>query len=265
MHRWLLPLLLAVPACAHGADDAPKPSELTTVEAFCEARAAAECSDGAVSRCKVKDRTTCLAARKSSCKAAVPQGVKLVPQRADLCVKAVSGAYEDAKLGADELRAVDKACNVGLFAGPFGPRASCTTSFDCDATQNLECVKAYGASEGKCLVPVLVAAASSCAGEADRCPDDSFCDGTTKVCVPKRAEGQQCQPGYAYCTDDLVCQGGGPFGGHCNAKAVVGEQCSLDSECATGICEKPAKATVGNCAETMELSPLSNACAGFGS
>lgn len=219
----------------------------------------------AVTKCKIKDRTTCLAARKSSCKAAVPQGVKLVPQRADLCVKAVSGAYEDAKLGADELHAVDKACNVGLFAGPFGPRAACTTNVDCDATQNLECVKAYGASEGKCLVPVLVAPASSCAGEADRCTDDSFCDGTTKVCVAKRAEGQQCQPGYAYCTDDLVCQGGGRFRGPLQRqgrrrRAVQPRQRVRDEHL------REARQVHGRqLHQVMELSPLSNACAGFGS
>lgn len=258
-------LAFGATACAHGADDAPPPPTLTTVEAFCDARATAECSEQAVLRCKAKDRAACLAARRAACKAAVPQGVKLVPPRADACVAAVGSAYADAKLSSEERAAIDAACARGLFAGPFGPRARCTTDVDCDASQGLECVRAWGAPDGKCLVPVLVGAAGACGGEADRCPADAYCDGTTKVCAARHAEGQQCQDGYSACAAGLVCVGSGPFGGRCLAKAVIGEQCAQDAECASGICEKPAKAAVGNCADVVDLSPLSDACAGFGS
>lgn len=261
----LLALPLAFTACARGADDAPPPPTLTTVEAFCEARATAECSEPTVTRCKVKDRAACVAARRTACKAAVPQGVKLVPQRAEACVAAVESAYADAKLAGEERAAIEAACEKGLFAGPFGPRARCTTDVDCDASQGLECVKAWGAADGKCLVPVRVGPAAACGGEADRCPADSFCDGTTKVCTARHAEGQQCQDGYSACAVGLVCLGSGPFGGRCVAKAVTGEQCSAHGECASGICEKPAKAAVGNCADVVDLSPLSDACTGFGS
>ncbi len=238
---------------------------MTTVEAYCTARAEAECSPTAIARCKVKDTATCVAARKTTCRAAVPQGVKLVARRAEACVKALGEAYADAKLGPDELKSVSLACDSGVFAGPYGARAACTTSVDCDASQGLECLKNYGETTGKCLVVNRVEPAASCAGEADRCPASWYCETTTKVCVASKTSGEKCQPGYVYCAAGLECLGGGPFGGACRELGGTGEACDNDARCASGICEKPSKATVGNCAETLELSPLSNSCVGFGS
>jgi hypothetical protein len=260
-------VLVLLASCAAGSESPPPDpgTRYDSLETFCAARARAECSDVVVQKCKSKGRDACVAARTDHCKGSMPQGVRYNPAGADACIRAVTDAYADAKLSAAESANIDDACGPKVFVGKGTARDRCESNWDCDASVGLVCMRAYGKDEGKCLVPHVVEPASSCADEADVCPSDSYCDTMTKVCVPKHASGESCQPGYIECVDTAVCAGGGPFGGGCRDKLQDGDTCAQSIDCMNGLCEKPTGAAMGTCSASLELSPLSAACTGFGS
>jgi hypothetical protein len=262
--RLLFFALLA--GCAAGAEAPPETAaSLDSLEAFCAARAKAECNDKVVKGCKSRTKDGCVAARKASCQSSVPQGVRYDAGAAGSCIAAVTDAYSDAMLSPEETKRLAEVCGPKVFVGKGTARDRCTSDWDCDASIGLSCLKSWGKDEGMCLVPHRVETASACDGEADVCPLDSFCDDQTKVCVPKHAPGETCQPGLILCMDTAVCAGGGPFGGGCKDKLSLGETCRLDEDCKDGLCEKPTGAPMGSCAAALELTPLSAACMGFGS
>jgi hypothetical protein len=263
----LLTLVLLTFACAAGSEDSQeKPAAMySSLDDFCRARAAAECSDMVLQKCRVKDRNACIAARTTACKTAIPQGVKYVPIAGEACIRTVRDSYSDALLYGVELTAIQRACSTKVFGGPGLAREPCTVDYDCDGTKGLECIRAYNADEGKCLTPVQVGPGASCAGEADQCPHDFYCDQRDKICKPRPIAEEPCQPGYMPCVEAAMCSGGGPFGGSCKAKAGIGEPCRYDVDCAELACEKPSGSPNGTCASVITMSPLSAACNGFGS
>ncbi|MGZ3417967.1 MAG: hypothetical protein ACXWUG_19855 [Polyangiales bacterium] len=261
----LFAVVVLVGCAAGGATPPETGASLDSLDAFCAARAKAECNDTVVKSCKSKTKDACVASRTAICKSSVPQGVRYDADAAGTCIDAVTEAYADAKLGPGEITGLADVCGPKVFVGKGTARDRCTSDWDCDASIGLVCLKAWGKDEGKCLVPNLVPTAAACDGEADVCPSDSYCDDQTKVCVPKHAPGESCQPGLIFCMDTAVCAGGGPFGGGCKDKLSLGETCRLDSDCKDGLCEKPTGAPMGACAAELELSPLSSACTGFGS
>lgn len=254
-----------VAACAHGSvDTEPTSNRFASLDEFCKGRAEAECNDTVLAKCRVKERSACVAARVAACKSTIPQGVKYVPTAGEACIKTVRDAYSDAMLQGGELRAIEKACSTKVFGGPGVARDPCTVDYDCDGTKGLECIRTWAQDEGKCLAPVAVGPGASCAGEADRCPDEFYCEYTNKICKPRPIPGEQCQPGWAPCVETAMCAGAGPFGGGCKAKPAVGDPCRYDSDCADAACEKPSGSPNGVCATVLTMSPLSAACMGFG-
>lgn len=253
--------------CAAGSEDVPeKPvARYASLDDFCRGRAEAECNDTVLGKCRVKDKNACITSRAAICKASIPQGVTYVATAGEACIRTVRDAYGDAALQGAELTAIQRACSTKVFGGPGVARDPCTVDYDCDGTRGFECIRGWGQDQGKCLVPVAVGAGAACSGEADRCPDDFYCDFTSKVCKPRPGAGEPCQPNYTPCVDQAVCVGGGPFGGGCRAKSSAGESCRYDSDCADGACEKPSGSPKGACAPVITMSPLSDACSGFGS
>ncbi|GAC1394429.1 MAG: hypothetical protein NVSMB47_03390 [Polyangiales bacterium] len=254
--------------CAAGAaDPVPRadaqgsaPPKPTTVEAYCQARAEAECTEVVRARCKSKSVASCVAGRIVACKDAVPQGDTFVAANVDGCLAAVKEAYADAKLSKAELTAIADACGPKLFSGPGVARAPCTSDFDCATVSGLVCVHALDGS-GKCLAPHRVQPAQTCANEDDVCTAGFFCEGKAKTCQPKAALGEQCFSAIP-CADGMYCIAS-PFGGGCRAKAGAGEGCKLDDDCATGLCDKLSGGSAGNCTDALDLNPLGATCVGF--
>ncbi len=76
------------------------------------------------------------------------------------------------------------------------------------------------------------------------------------TCGPPQPQGAACDQ-YFQCAYDLQCEGAdlGEERGTCEALRAVGSDCSIDLECATGVCDYPDDATVGACA-----APISAMC-----
>lgn len=264
---WVVTLFSLLGGCAAGSEDAPvKPAvRYASLDDFCRGRAEAECNDTVVQKCRVKDRVACMTSRAALCRSTIPQGVTYVAAAGESCIRAVRDAYADAQLHGSELVAIARACSSKVFGGPGVAREPCTVDYDCDGTKRLECITTWGQDQGKCLAPNPVGPGASCAGEADRCPEDFYCETRDKICKPRPLAAEPCQPGYMPCVEQAMCSGGGPFGGVCRAKGSIGEPCRYDSDCTDAACEKPSGSPNGACATVLTMSPLSAACTGFGS
>lgn len=262
---WVSSCIVLV-SCAAPSGDAPdaKPT-LATVEGYCAARAESECAAIVVTKCGSKDQTACEKARAASCLAEIPQGTTYVPDGAASCVAKTRDAYSDGQLTAAEVAAVQAAC-ARVFSGPGGVRAPCTVDADCSSAMNLSCVvrpDPHGAAPtGKCLTPREVAPGESCAGEADVCTADFFCNPMSKQCDARAGGGDSCSPEYKPCVAGYKCPTS-IFGGACTALAQAGEPCTSDPQCAHALCSKAKGAQEGTCADVIALSPLSAACAPF--
>jgi hypothetical protein len=255
--------------CAAGAEDtapgAPSggdPTAYATLADFCAGRAKAECSDVVVKACGSKTSAACLGARTAACNASAPQGTTYEAQNAPACITAVKAAYADATITDDELATLATTCGTKIFSGPGAARAPCTTDYDCSSADGLACVIALGATDGKCLAPHEVKPSDACPNEADVCTKGFFCDGKSKTCSPKAAEGQSCYSLTLPCDDGLKCPDS-PFASGCTAKAPAGAACSADADCAKGLCDKLQGSSEGNCTESVQLSTLDALCVGF--
>jgi hypothetical protein len=268
---WALILLgLAAAACAAPTDlpEDPSANSIATLEEFCHARAEAECSPAVVNACQSGSTEACVAARESVCRSAAPQGARYVAKNAPACVSLVKDVFATATLTAEEVRAISKACDAAVFAGPGEVRAPCTASIDCDSALGLDCMLPLGApagSTGKCLVPKLVSSGSPCDGEAERCQDGMFCDEVTRVCVPAAPVGQPCQQSEpASCQPGSQCMGSGIMGPpSCVALAQAGSACTSDADCANGLCDRPAASGNGTCTPSVQLVSIGASCQGF--
>lgn len=259
-----LPVLAVLASCAFGATDEKK--QAWTLETYCDARANAECSAQVVTRCGAGGADACVRTRTDRCTLTAPQGVVLRPTKVDVCVKAVTDAYADAKLTTTELGTVRTACDA-IWSGRGQIQDKCASDFDCDTNAGLSCILPIAQPgqtvEGRCLRPHVVLAGEACASPADVCEPDAYCDQPTTTCAMKKTEGQSCNPWSAPCAATLECPGGGPFGSGCRAKKPAGESCGTDGECADGMCVKGVKQSEGTCAKELVMSPLDSVCAAF--
>jgi hypothetical protein len=257
----------APPASAASADGGDGGNvDLSTVNAFCNARAAAECSDAVISQCVVSDKTSCLTKGAASCMAAVPQGTTYQQGKAQACLDAVTAAYGMGQITAASQATIDQACGPALFSGPGAARSPCSGPYDCSSAQSLTCIIAFPAPTdgmGKCLVPNNVPAGAACSGEADVCADSYYCEPMSKQCVADEAVGQSCSPGYQPCATGLTCPGLGIFGSTCKALPPDGSPCKAGTDCASGLCDKAAAQAQGNCASVITLTQIDSLCLQF--
>ena len=261
VRRMRTTLSILVTAAILGACAAPMGEDTGSVFAdvttYCGARAQAECNPDVVTRCGAKDAGSCVSRRSQACLADVPQGTTYQALRAPECVQTVKEAYAGGVLSADKLQAVAKACER-VFSGPGAVRSPCSSDRDCASKDGLACLMAPGETSGKCLKPNPVSPGAACAGEADLCAPDYFCEDKSKQCVVRNVEGASCQIGVTPCQQGLRCTGG--FTARCVALAPAGNPCSAGDECADGICDKAVNAAQGNCAAQVTLNVLDAAC-----
>jgi hypothetical protein len=263
---WVMVGLLAALACACAAGTEPPPPTLAekvaTVEGYCAARAAAECSSVVVSQCGAKDAPTCESARSASCMQQVPQGTTYQPGKAPACITAVQASYGMGILTVAGQAAIDTACGPVLFAGPGASRSPCTNEYDCNSALGLSCIQPTGQTTSKCLVPNVVDNGGPCPNEADVCSDNFYCEPKSLECQPDAMLDAPCNPGWVPCADAFYCTGGGPFA-TCIAKGAEGAACGMASDCASGLCDKLTDQAQGNCASQIVLTSLDSLCASF--
>ncbi len=260
--------LASVAGCATPTDDIPdQGTAYDSLEKFCHTRAVLECSPAVVKACQSGSTEACVGLREASCIDGAPQGTTYVSTHAPECLTLVEQMYSTTILEASEVEALSTACVTDLFTGPGPARAPCTTSLDCDTVSGLECIVPFGSSnnEGKCLVPKNAGSGMPCTGEADRCQTGFYCDPLIQVCTPSAPVGQTCAGNFpGACVSGAECQGGGliqaPW---CVELAPPGAHCVEDTDCAAGLCDRPAANGNGTCTETLELVAIAASCQGF--
>jgi len=264
--RALIIVLIAagVAACARGA-----PADETSgtdagasypdLQSFCQGYAQAECSTVVMSACGVQSGSSCASAGSAACLAAQPQGTTYVSANAGACVTLAEQTYASTTITAAQLQALARTCGTQVFSGPGQARAQCQTDYDCSSQAGLVCVIPFGATAGKCYVPTMVPAGGACADDSSVCADGFYCDPTSKACQVDASVGLGCNPGYRPCGDGLTCVGSGPFA-MCAAKYTDGHPCTLDTDCAGGLCDKASMQAQGTCASQITLTPLDAAC-----
>ena len=191
----------------------------------------------------------------------MPQGTTYQAVRAADCIDTVKQSFLGGVLSADKLHAIHVACDR-VFSGPGAARSPCTGGSDCSSKDGLACVTALGESSGKCLKPNAVSPGAACAGEADLCSEDYFCENKSRQCVVRNAEGAPCHPTLQPCGPGLRCTGG-MFASKCVALEPAGNPCKADAECADGICDKAVNSAQGNCAAQITLNALDAACVAY--
>ncbi|HRG99807.1 MAG TPA: hypothetical protein PLR99_26360 [Polyangiaceae bacterium] len=221
-----------VVAC--GSSDAPAGPKYATEDAFCAARADAECAVSDL--CTVK-KDACVTKRKDFCKASTVAsaalGLTYNPSVAELCILQVSTAYraDKALIKADELAQLDAAC-LKVFAGSVEKNKACTATAQC--TGSLICDKGF------CADAVIKGADTPCGNPGESCVPGYFCTGDgVKTCVKLKALGELCV-GTDTCDVGLLCNG------TCKKKLEIGDTCVSSRDCASNLCDDGLKkCTVG--------------------
>jgi hypothetical protein len=203
--------------------------EPRTREEFCRDWAAAAWSEETVSACQAESAEECRHAQEGFCRDLVPEK-GFSDAFGDVCIDAVSAAYEDADLEDDELGTVLKLAEPcdKLIAGPKARGESCSSNSDCDAPAGYVCVKKSDDEKGSCEIPEPAEAGRDCSAAQKTCPSGFYCDG--KNCVESKDVGDECTI-QEECGETGYCHSG-----KCAARVAVNAKCTEDYECSSGIC-----------------------------
>lgn len=248
-----------------GGSSSGDPSQYPDVKAFCNAYAQAVCTQAVVSACAAKNSYSCELSEAAACIANQPQGTTYVAKNAPACIQLAQQVYSSSTITEKQLAQLSIACGTQIFSGPGKARDACATDYDCSSADGLVCVVPFGSTTnmGKCYAPTMVQPGGSCTAESSVCTDGYFCDPMAQTCSLDAAMGQGCNPGWKPCGDGLTCNGGGTPFASCGPKLPDGNPCTLDADCAGGLCDRASMQSQGTCASQITLSPLDKACASF--
>lgn len=248
MKRFLLAALLPLTPLLSCSEDEPAPE---TREGFCDRWAEAACSGDVVSACQAADADACRLAQEGYCLDLVPQN-GFVDDRADDCIDAVSDAYADADLTADELATVvrlGEPCDR-LVRGPRGAGESCSSSLDCDGPAGFECVFKGSAANGTCQTPQVVDPGLDCSADNAVCTEGFYCNGDN--CIGAADVGDSC-------VRNDECADGYCDSGTCVAGRSIDDDCTDDEQCTSGLCYE-FSATERVCTDRVRLSRTDPLC-----
>lgn len=220
-------------ACGSSDEPAAGP-KYPTEEAFCAARADAECAVSDL--CTVK-KDACVASRKDFCKsssfASSALGLTYNPAGAEQCISQLSTSYKSDKalIKADELAAIKAAC-LKVFAGKVEKNKACTDT--------AQCVGTFLCDKGFCAESVQKAGDTPCGNPGESCVAGYLCTGDgVKTCVKRKALGELCV-GFDTCDEGLLCNG------TCKKKFEIGDACASSDDCASKLCDEGLKkCTIG--------------------
>jgi hypothetical protein len=145
------------------------------------------------------------------------------------------------------MQAMDQACG-DVYRGTVMANGPCTSDTDCFT--GLICDKGY------CGTTKMVAAGAQCNNIGETCPPGSFCSNATRIwlCTSKVSLGGACDDANP-CLENLRCAAGS-----CVGQLDIGEVCTMDQDCSTGLCEPYA----GLCAQDVRFANHSAACVAMG-
>jgi hypothetical protein len=239
--------LLALAGCG-SKDDLKYPD----VSAYCRGRGEAECAKEVLLACAVSDAQKCVTSRQAACIDATPKGAVYNPNGAESCIQAVSSAFADAKLSAQENRTVGEACTA-LFDGSGSVDAVCKKDIDCKVSAGLRCVLRGGSDSGSCQVPLRVTGGGVCSA-ANQCCIAGFHCGSTNHCDVNSQVDELCSE-VLPCLETARCNAG-----KCERKLADGSPCSSDEECLNALCARGTGAAQGLCVSQMTLAPNEPFC-----
>ena len=234
-----------------GAGNDPRYPDVTS---FCSGRAKAECGSEVIKACAIVETSHCIASRRTACLAATPPQTTYNPARAERCIEAVSAAFGDARLTAQENRATADACAL-VYDGPGGVGATCQGDADCSVSDGLRCVLAGGTAGGTCQVPERVQGGGLCTTPKQLCVDGFHC-GPTLHCDINSQVGDPCNVVTLPCVVTALCGANGV----CVAKLPDGARCTRDGECVHDICARGSNSPEGLCVTQMNLAPNEPFC-----
>lgn len=222
-----------------------------TRQEFCEGWANAACTEEVLDVCQ-KSQSQCRASQAESCRAWLPNDFQAVG--VGDCFRAVSEAYSDADLSAEDLDIVWRLrgpCSSILVANMGGE--SCEHDSDCSGSAGLSCVLKDEAT-GTCEQSELVEPGFSCKRANQMCEPGFYCNGDN--CIVAGDAGDECE-NDTQCGLGLYCQ-----------DEVCEEQLSVGSDCATGRqCESQICYEIDSdehvCVNRIRLSPAEPACDGL--
>ena len=241
----LLPALTLAPlACGEDADP-------LTRDEFCLRWADSACSPETVAACQAEGLESCIARQSAFCTTLVQE--PFVATRAGECLDAVTRAYSDADLTAEELGTVlrlNGACS-GLTSGPVARGEVCTLDAECDSPSGDQCVIKSGQEAGTCQLAVQVDPGLDCSSADAVCTAGFYCNGSN--CVGAKPEGEACASS-AECEEAAYCSAGA-----CVAGNPTSASCNDDVECASGFCHLPPYGS-GVCVDLLRLSLTDPLC-----
>jgi hypothetical protein len=263
-------LLFVVPVAALAAGctvekDPPPPSgpvyTYPSEAAFCDAIAAAECTNEVVNACfgsdaatLEADRKSCIAARKDPTRCN-PSSFQYHPEHADPCVDSRKAIYADAELTKAEIESDYEVC-LKVFSRGGAVDSNCSVDIDCDTAVDLRCVIKGTDPVGTCVEPVEAMGGQKCTAADVVCADGFYCDNTN--CLERPAEGETCSA-LILCKDGLKCD---TTTTKCVTKLGNGETCNADDDC-QGYCNLNSDGISGTCAAKVILAISSQTCDAF--
>lgn len=234
-----------------GSENVPK---FRDTAAFCKGRAKAECNSEVIKACAIVDSNHCLSSREAACMALTPPRMTYIADNAERCIDAVSAAFGDARLTADENRSTSDVCSL-VFEGPGSANDPCQTDADCRVGSGLRCVLAGGTSDGTCQIPERIQGGGLCSTPKQLCIDGFHC-GATLHCDINSQIGEPCNDVILPCGRTGLCGANGV----CIAKLADGTRCTRDDECLHDICARGSSTTEGLCVTQMNLAPNEPFC-----
>jgi hypothetical protein len=222
--------------------------------AFCNGRAKAECNSEVIKACAAPDSNRCIASRQAACLAATPPQMTYNAEGAERCIDAVSKAFGDARLTAEEYRSTDDVCSL-VFDGPGAVNATCQADVDCKVSDGLRCVVAGGTGNGTCQVPERVQGGGLCSTPKQLCIEGFHC-GATLHCDINSQIGGPCNDVVLPCAAGALCSSAGV----CVAKLADGTPCTRNDECLHDICARGSSTPQGLCVTQMNLAPNEPFC-----
>jgi len=221
--------------CSSGID-------LSTEEAFCQARAQTECTQTVVSTCFDETNPNALSQDTQTCQTAVQSLETCNPESriyhaafAQGCLNAIGALYATApNLDPSAYAAQVQACNA-VFNNGGQTGAPCQADTDCDVGDGFACITHAGGT-GSCQVPQPIQPGESCSFPAAQCTSGFFCEDSGH-CVSNPTIGQSCGPGIA-CDQTSFCDvpSSGGTAGTCKALLPDQSPCTEDGQCSGGFC-----------------------------
>jgi hypothetical protein len=250
-------MLMLAPLLAMGCGDENKqlsPSDFTT-------EYAKRVCDGVSSACLIP-ATSCtagqLSARALVDQAAVGAGRVFMSANAEVCLAKVNAVYGQLKqhligLTAADLQGVQDSC-ADVYRGLRVARGPCAVDQDC--VSGLICDASKGTPTGMCAVKSEKVEGVGCANLGETCAPGFYCSNSTGVlaCEARPGLAAACSA-TTPCLETLRCAAG-----ICVAQLELGNPCTTDQDCSTGLCEPYAH----KCADDVRYAQGTPACQAMG-